>query len=456
MKNVKKLSSLLLILSMTLILFYGSQTIALPDEAAGVQVFEPYKFIAYGDTRNTPVGDNTGIEKTSAMIEDVMADHDIEFILHVGDIVDSGGSQDEYDSYWFPHMGTIVNQVPFYVAPGNHEYAALSGPDDLDLSVFRSNVVNLNNSPYSEQFFSFDQPNGDTHFIILNEVVYFETYVNTTVQADQMAWLEADLAATTASRIVVMGHYPLYGASIARIAERVTMRDAFLDLFIQYDVDFVIAGHDHQVVHQVRNETDHLITGAGTAAYTFPTPPGGLGNEWEDGDWALGGVYAISLVEVTSAGMDIDVILDNGTTVYEFFVDAPIPDVDAPVLTSPADLSFTVGDTGKELAWTVTDLNSGTYSISVDGVEDQIGTFDTGDTINYDVSSFAIGTYAVVLNATDSQGNSGTDSVQVVVTDVEVSTTTTTTEEEPTGAPGFEILFALTAALSVGIYKRKR
>ena len=179
-----------------------------------------------------------------------------------------------------------------------------------------------------------------------------------------------------------------------------------------------------------------------------------MGNEWEDGDWALGGVYAISLVEVTAAGMDVDIILDNGTTVYEFFVDAAIADADAPVLSSPADLSFTVGDTGKEIAWTVTDLNSGTYSITVDGVEDDTGAWNTGDTITYDVSSFAIGTYAVVLNATDSQGNSATDSVQVVVADE--ATTTTTTGEEPAGTPGFEILFALTAALSIGIYKRKR
>lgn len=213
-------------MSLTIILFNGSQTIALPDEKATVQAFVPYKFIAYGDTRNTPVGDNTGIIKTSAMIEDVMADHDIEFILHVGDMVDSGGSQDEYDSYWWPYMGDIANQVPIYVGAGNHEYVPLSGPDDLDMSVFRSNVANLNNSPYSEQFFSFDQPNGDTHFIVLNGVYYNEHGLNTTLQAEQYTWLEADLNTTTASRIVVMNHYPLYGASIARITEREIMREA--------------------------------------------------------------------------------------------------------------------------------------------------------------------------------------------------------------------------------------
>lgn len=450
------MTSLLLILSITIIMISNSQTIARPEKQTAVQAFEPYKFIAYGDTRNTPTGDNTGIEKTSVMIEDVMAEHDISFILHVGDMMDSGGSQDEYDAYWWPHMGDIVSEVPFYVAAGNHEYVPLSGPDDVDLSVFRSNVENLNNSPYDEQFFSFDQPNGDTHFIVFNGVYYFEHGLNTTLQAEQYAWMEADLAATNASRIVVMNHYPLYGASIARIGEREIMREEFLDLFMQYDVDFVIAGHDHQVVHQVRNETDHLIIGAGTAAYTYPTPPQGLGNEWEDGDWAIGGVYAISLVEVTVAGFDVDIILDNGTTVYEFFVDAAMPDEVAPGLTSPSDLSFTVGDTGKVISWTVTDINSGTYSITVDGTEEDSGSWNSGDTITYDVSSFSIGTYNVVLNATDSAGNSATDTVQVTVEDEIASTTTTTTEEEPSGTPGFEILISLLTIIAIGVYKRRR
>jgi hypothetical protein len=70
--------------------------------------FEPYKFIAFGDTRNTPEGDNEGLEETSRMISELMEDNDIDFILHVGDMVDSGGSPAEYDTYYYDEMEDIA------------------------------------------------------------------------------------------------------------------------------------------------------------------------------------------------------------------------------------------------------------------------------------------------------------------------------------------------------------
>jgi predicted phosphodiesterase len=443
---------ILFLLSFTFIMTNNVQAVAPPTIQSKVQAFVPYKFIAYGDTRNTPTGDNTGIEKTSAMIEDVMAEHDIEFILHVGDMVDSGGSQSEYDNYWWPHMSDIVTQVPFYASAGNHEYVPLSGPDDVELSIFRSNVVNLNNSPYSEQFFSFDVPNGDTHVIVLNGGYYFDHGMNLTLQTEQIAWLEADLNATTTTRIVVMNHYPFFGSTSARIGEREIIRDAWLDLLLDYDVDFVIGGHDHQVVHQVRNETDFLVAGAGTAAYTYPTPPGGLGDEWQDGDYAVGGIYAICLVEATSAGFDVDVIVDNGSVIYEFFVDAAIVDEDAPVISSPADLSFVEGTAGQTITWTVNDVFTGTYSISIDGVEDDSGSWTQGESIVYDVSAFTVGTYEVELEATDTSTNSASDAVTVTVTAEEITTTTTTGT-----SPGMELLAGLVSLIAgVYIFSNKR
>ena len=81
-----------------------------------------------------------------------MADNEIEFILHSGDIVDNGGQQNEYDTDYWPNMRTIANEVPIYYAIGNHEYNRISGGDDPTLAVYRANV----GYPSDLSFYSFN------------------------------------------------------------------------------------------------------------------------------------------------------------------------------------------------------------------------------------------------------------------------------------------------------------
>jgi len=433
LKKAKKMLVLLSILSFTFILTNSAQTVVPPTVQPKVQDFEPYTFIAYGDTRNTPEGDNSGMEATALMIENVMAQQDVEFILHVGDLVDSGGSPDEYEEYWWPTMEDILDEVPFYAAPGNHEYEALSGGDDIELVNFRNNVANPNNSGQDETYYSFDSPQGDTHFVILNTEYYYGLPVvnalNTTRQDEQMAWLEADLTTNTASRTIVMFHRPIWGVNNARVVEEYRpLRKEWHDyLTINHSVDFVIQGHDHHFYHTVRNDTDFMVIGAGTAALTLPNLNGNyVLEEWQEGDYAFGDAYAITVVTATAAGFEVGLLLENGSTIYEFTIDAAADDIYEPVISTPDDLSFAEGATGKSVTWTVNDVNADTYSISVDTVEDETGSWTDGQSIAYDVSAFTVGTYQVELEVTDSNGNSASDVVTVQVTAAETTTTTGT------------------------------
>jgi hypothetical protein len=394
-----------------------------PTIRTKIQDFQPYTFIAYGDTRNTPEGDNSGMEATATMIESVIEQQEISFILHCGDMVDSGGSADEYDDYWWPTMEDILAEVPIYVSPGNHEYEALTGGDDLELIHFRNNVDNPNNSDYDETYFSFDSPLGDTHFVILNTEYYFglagANAYNTTRQDQQMAWLAADMAANTASRTVVMFHRPLWGVNNARVVDEYRpLREEWHDLLtVNYSVDFVIQGHDHHVYHTVRNDTDFMIMGAGTAALTLPNLNGNyVLQEIQEDDFAFGDTYAISVVTATEEGFEVDIVVENGTTVYEFSIAAPAADIYPPSISSPDDLTFMEGSTGQTISWTVNDAHPDTYTISVDDQQNETGTWTDGQEISFDVSAFTEGTYEIKLEVVDASSNSVSDVVAVEVT----------------------------------------
>ena len=97
LKNSKNLLILVTLLLFSFILVNSSQATIPNTVNAKIQDFVPYTFIAYGDTRNTPEGDNSGMEGTAEMIKDVMDETEVSFILHVGDMVDSGGSAAEYE-----------------------------------------------------------------------------------------------------------------------------------------------------------------------------------------------------------------------------------------------------------------------------------------------------------------------------------------------------------------------
>jgi predicted phosphodiesterase len=377
-----------------------------------------------------------------------MEDNDIDFILHVGDMVDSGGSPAEYDTYYYDEMEDIAAEVPIYYAPGNHEYEALSGPDDVELVNFRENVENPTNSPYPEIFYSFDSPQGDTHFIVLNMEYYFSHDLNTTRQADQMAWYEADIAANDIDRIVVMIHRPLWGVNNARVVDEYRLlRPIWHNKFVDDGVDMVVQGHDHHFYHTVRNGTDYVTTGAGTAALTLPNPNGNyVKEELLETDFYFGDTYEVCLIEATESGFDVDVIVANGTTVYEFSVASVAADIYAPIITPSDDITMNVSTTGNVISWTVTDAYPDDYEIKKDGTSVASGSWTSGTAITYTIDELALGTYTFEITANDASGNSASDTVSVTV------------QEKPGGggAPSFELPLALLSLLGVFLFKRRR
>jgi hypothetical protein len=101
-----------------------------------------------------------------------------------------------------------------------------------------------------------------------------------------------------------------------RWAQAETVRDDFHDLFVQYDVDIVFSGHDHQYYRALRDGIYYVITGGGGAPLygIDETAP-----HWQAGDVG-NSVHHYCHVEVTLTHVHITVYMTDGTAIDSFSI----------------------------------------------------------------------------------------------------------------------------------------
>ena len=201
-----------------------------------------FAFAVCGDNRN-------GDDIYSQLLSLVMADQSV-FLINTGDLVPLGLT------IYYEHFRELMApfQKPFYPAPGNHDLYAGS----LD------NFVKYSGAPAGH--YSLDY--GSVHFTIINSSLG-------DLEAPELAWLEADLAATRQPvKMVVLHHPPFdpHGGShtLGRGAEEL------MALAVQYQVRYVIAGHIHGYARAVRDGVTYLISGGAGAPLYYPPDNGGF------------------------------------------------------------------------------------------------------------------------------------------------------------------------------------
>jgi predicted phosphodiesterase len=318
------------------ILFSSGKSIGEVSEKTAVDPsnFENYKFIFLGDTRPEE-GDNTGWETLSSMINTLKLDHQIEFILHSGDVVWDGSVQAEWDTYWWPNAGPIAAEIPFYYAVGNHEYD-YGAQVAKNLDTFKANVDN----PGNEIYYSFNTAQNDTHIIVLNTYHFLDTeynnFQNLTAAAEQQAWLEQDLATNNISRIIAVTHTPFWNLnpSSDRYGAVEEVRNTYDALFVEHGVDLVISGHAHNFYNTYRNGTYYTTSGGGTADFSSILIAGPVEDTVLPEDVMFTGDYHLCLVETTVDGYDVSVITPNMSYVYNYSVSALLDGVSTTELTS--------------------------------------------------------------------------------------------------------------------------
>jgi hypothetical protein len=184
---------------------------------------EPFKMVMAGDSRGGTEDILANVDRLAAM--------EARLWFFNGDMT-NGGSQVEWN-LWQDAMAPVLQSQVLMPVQGNHEifanlyYAQYALPRHPGLP-----------EELQEHAWSFDFSN--VHFVGLDS--------NTeAVVADQVAWLEADLAAARKDPdidwIFVMMHHPVYSASNHGSTDR--LQEYWMPLFEKHRVDLVFAGHDH-------------------------------------------------------------------------------------------------------------------------------------------------------------------------------------------------------------------
>ena len=181
---------------------------------------------------------------------------DLAFVVNVGDLVHPVPAiPDLYRraAACF-HEQVAELRHPLYLAPGNHDvgdkpnnWAPAAGICDAYLELWEEH--------FGAQFQSFDH-DGD-HFVIINAEIINSGLKS---EAEQRAWLEADLAANKHKRIFMHSHYPPYFSkpdeeeNYDNIGE--PGRTWMLDLLVEHDVEALFIGHVHNFWYNRHGTTD--------------------------------------------------------------------------------------------------------------------------------------------------------------------------------------------------------
>jgi len=194
----------------------------------------PFSFIYLGDVQN-----DIKSLGSRALRQAYTHFPDADFMLFAGDIVST--SNEAYWREFFYAGGWIFGMMPSVVTPGNHEFDK-QVDQSRTFSKHWNQIYQMPANAPSEKyknrnyyydyqgvrFVSFDSPS-------LGNYPEDSTLV--------LNWLDKTLAGNPNRWTVVFTHYPIYSCSQGRNNER--YRNAVQPILEKYNVDLVLAGHDH-------------------------------------------------------------------------------------------------------------------------------------------------------------------------------------------------------------------
>jgi large repetitive protein len=182
------------------------------------------KFLYFADSQ---AADLAGYQLWGNTVKKAVAEHpDAEFILHAGDMVDSGFKEKEWNM-WFNAVQEQLLSTTLVSVIGNHEVMGTKGNNDF-LSHFNQPGNGLDSLKGTN--FSYDYK--DMHFVVLNSEEQYE---------EQKEWLRKDLAATNKKWKIVAFHRGPYGS----IYDTEIVRSLWTPVFDEFKVDLVLNGHEH-------------------------------------------------------------------------------------------------------------------------------------------------------------------------------------------------------------------
>lgn len=214
---------------------------------------EEFSFILYGDNQLNFLRHQE--------ITNQFKNHNFDFIISCGDVVQRGPRND-WDTEFFDPLKELLTNKPIYCAIGNHE---LNSPNYyLNFSTPAAEHENYYSFSYSNSFFIFlDNP-----LAAYPDKTFFTDFKP---GSSQYTWLDEQLSSNEAQNadwLFVISHVPSY---VLDRKDIYTYNEKYLvPLFEKYKVDFSFSGHIHGYERGNVNGVNYLVSAGGGGALNKP------------------------------------------------------------------------------------------------------------------------------------------------------------------------------------------
>lgn len=219
------------------------------------------------------LGDSGLGEQVTFDLVEQMASHDLDFVLHTGDLVylmqQNASPFEAYTLKFYTPFAPLLHQMPVYPSVGNHDVEpAARWKDNMPFyySVFLS-FTNPNFDPadYEARNQWYSVPYGSIQFLMLDT----QTFFSEEGRAEQDAWLQERLADENFQYTIPVFHVPPY-ASGQRPEEYRVVRLSWDAMFQEANVPVVFSGHEHFYERLIANDITYIVTGGGSSVlYNF-------------------------------------------------------------------------------------------------------------------------------------------------------------------------------------------
>jgi 3',5'-cyclic AMP phosphodiesterase CpdA len=175
-------------------------------------------------------------------------------VVLLGDISYYGSIADRYEEVFLEPLDPLLKAgVVFELAVGNHELEYEPSSEANREIVRRLEVVGEEGAFYSVV-------RGPVEIFIIDSST---PQVTGAAGPEQITWLQAALAASTAPWKVAALHHPPY--SSGGHGSDIAVREALEPLFVEHGVDLVLTGHDHHYERTVPIDgVTYVVSGAGS------------------------------------------------------------------------------------------------------------------------------------------------------------------------------------------------
>lgn len=221
-----------------------------------------FRFLAFGDSGSG--------EKAQYALARLMAKQNAQLIVHTGDLIYPDGERADYKDKFYRPYAELIERVPFYPCPGNHDVRTDLADPMLDEFALPRNGPD---GTTTERNYWFDF--GDVRFISLDTNIYRDELLNVIAP-----WMDQVLAASDARWNICFFHHPVY--SNAEYGPTRKLWNTIVPVMDKHGVQLVLNGHDHlyERTHPMRagnivkqgEGTVYVTTGAGGAELYPPNP----------------------------------------------------------------------------------------------------------------------------------------------------------------------------------------